>query len=520
MQTGGGFTTLADLWQHAVARHASRPLLRSDGDGSCFSYADAAEVVALIASRLLGSSIRKGERICIVSPFHPEAAFVFWAATVMGAVVAPLGHHLSPEEIARLCAQVEPRFIFGDRDRAAAIPRSGTPVVLFDDERDEPLPGESFAGWLHGGAVESSPFARPGADDPAAILFTSGTSNNAKGVVLSHAALSRSGRLMAESYGWQPGDVLLNLGEMHTMSGLRNPCIAALHAGCSFIVAAPPARSNALLVSRIIRQQRATILGCVPSMVKQFNRFSRRIAPGTLAGLRLVLCTGSSLPDSVGAGFEESFGVPVMNYYGLTETAGICAGVIPRMSGCNRGSIGIPLGCQVRIVDSAGAEVAAGETGELLIQSDQLMSGYWQDPQLTSRVIRDGWFHTRDLVREEADGTLLLIDRRGESFKDQRGEFIHPAEIEQIMELHPLVDEAGVCCYTTAEGDDAIAAFVVAMSPVPQWSELEADLRSFVAERLGAGRAPSRIERIDSLPRGTNDKLLRRILRERCSTDG
>ncbi len=519
MQTWDTFGTLTELWRNAVSQHSSRPLLCSDEDGSCFSYADAGEVVALIASRLMGSGIRKGDRICIVSPFHPEAAFVFWAATGMGAIVVPIDYHLSSQEIARLCAEVEPGFIFGDRDRAVAIPRTDTPVVLFDDERGEPLPGVSCADWLQGAEVEPRAVDRPEPNDPAAILFTSGTSSSAKGVVLSHGALSRSGWLMADSYAWQPDDVLLNLGEMHTMSGLRNPCIAVLHAGCSFVVATPPARSNALMVSHIIERQRATFLGCVPSMLKQFNRFSQLILHEKLAGLRLVLCTGSNLPGVVASAFEESFRVPVMNYYGLTETAGLCVGIIPHMTGCHQGAIGIPLGCRVRIVDTTGEEVAAGETGELLIQSDQLMAGYWRDPLLTERVLRDGWFHTQDLVSQEPDGTLVLIDRRGESFKDQRGEFIHPGEIEQIIELHPLVDEAGVCGYTTAGGDDAIAAFVVPMNPVPEWSALEADLRSFVAQRLGASRAPSRIEQVDSLPRGTNDKLLRRILKERCCTD-
>jgi acyl-coenzyme A synthetase/AMP-(fatty) acid ligase len=205
-----------------------------------------------------------------------------------------------------------------------------------------------------------------------------------------------------------------------------------------------------------------------------------------------------------------------MNYYGLTETAGLCAGVIPQMDGARPGSIGVPLGCRIRIVDQAGEPVKAGETGELLICSDQLMAGYWREPLLTERVLRDGWFHTGDLVRREPDGSLSLMGRLTESFKDRRGEFIHPAAIEEAMELHPLVVEAGVCGYTAADGETAMAAFVVT-EPAAAWGELEGELRRFVAERLGTHRTPDRIERIDVLPRGTNDKLLRRILQERCS---
>lgn len=515
LQEGAG-DTLGGLWRDAVARHAARPLLVSHDDDSSFSYAEAGEIVSRLAARLLACGVRKGDRVAVVSPFHPEAAFVFWAAAGTGAIVVPLDYRLSPQGLAELCDEVEPAIIFGDRDRADAVTRPGVPVVTFDDESGTPPAGEPFADWLEGAPADAGTVAPPEPDDPAVILFTSGTSSRAKGVVLSHGALCRSGRLMADSYGWQPDDLLLNLGELHTMSGLRNPCVAALHAGSSFLVASPSHRANALLVGRVVERRRATLLGCVPALLGQFNAFVHRIGREPLESLRLLLCTGSSLPDVTRETFQANYGVPVMNYYGLTETAGLCAGAVPETAGSLPGSIGVPLGCRVRIADATGADVCAGGVGELLIRSDNLMIGYWHDRPLTERVLRDGWFHTGDLARQEPGGELVLLGRLGDSFKDQRGEFIHPGEIEQVLESHPLVNEAGVFCRTLDDGTGEIVAFVAEKRPVTDWRELEADLRRLVAERLGVGRVPARIERIIALPRGTNEKLLRRVLKEIC----
>ncbi len=512
---GPSADTLAALWRTAVARHADRPLLHVAGDGSCFRYAEADEIVSLVAARLAAGGVRRGDRVCIVAPFHPEAAFVVWGAMLTGAVIAPLDCRLSADELDGLCRRIGPALVFCDRERGGALAGTGVPLVFFDDDRDDLYPGVCFADWLQDGKDAAPLPDGPQPDDPAVILFTSGTSSDARGVVLSHGALCRSGRLMADSYGWRCDDVLLNLGELHTMSGLRNPCVAALHAGAAFVAADAVDRANALRVARLVRDHRATLLGCVPAMLGQFNRFGERIGTDRLETLRQVICTGSSLTDAVVAGFEARFGVPVMNYYGLTETAGLCTGVVPRRDGSRPAGIGIPLGCRIRIVDRAGEPVGAGEPGELLVRSDRLMTGYWREPRLTERVLADGWFRTGDLVRQEPDGSLLLVGRLADSFKDRRGEFVHPGAVEEVLELHPHVAEAGVCGYAAPDGGTFMAAFIVAAPDAPR-GDLAGELRRFVAERLGPHRTPDRIERIDLLPRGTNDKLLRRILQERC----
>lgn len=505
----GELLTIAELWRDAVRRHAGRPLLRADEDGSTLSYAEAGEVVAALERRLAAAGIAKGDRIVLVAPFHPASALVCWASWCLGAVVVPLDPSLDEGALVALCARVEPALVFCGRGQAGTVAATGLPVVPLEDGPGPP----SLAAWLWEDLPGAEPGSGAGPGDPAAILFTSGTSGAARGVVLSQSALCRSGALMAASYGWAPADVLLNLGELHTMSGLRNPCLAVLQAGCSLVAASLAVRSSAPLVGACIQRQRATLLACVPAMLLQFERAGARITPGALGTLRMVLCTGSRLPDAWAERFEGRFKVPVLNYYGLTETGGLCAGAVPGGSGRHSGAIGVPLGCRVAIQDEQGRPVAAGGAGELLIASGQLMTGYWRDPERTAQVLRDGWFRTGDLVRQAPDDTLILIDRRSEAFKDARGEFIHPAEIEQVLEGHPAVAEAGVCLRAGADGGDRLTAFIVPRDPAAAGAELEGELRVFAAERLGGFRTPADFRWTEALPRGTNAKLLRRELR-------
>ena len=503
--------TVAELWRGAVRRFADRPVVHSDEDGTTLTYADAGEVVARLECRLAACGIGRGDRIVIVAPFRPESALVCWAVWCLGAVVVPLDPGLAGEALAALCARVEPALVFCGRGQADVVAAMGVPAVQLEESPDRPGGLQPLADWLWEDVPAGAMGPGASGDDAAAILFTSGTSGAARGVVLSQSALCRSGALMAASYGWAPADVLLNLGELHTMSGLRNPCLAVLQAGCSLVAASAAVRSSAPLVAACLQRRGATLLACVPAMLLQFDRAGTRIPPGMLGSLRMALCTGSRLPDAWAERFEARFGVPVLNYYGLTETAGLCAGAVP--GGGGRGTIGLPLGCRIALQDEEGRPVAAGGTGELLIASGQLMTGYWRDPERTAQVLRDGWFHTGDLVRQAPDGALILVDRRSETFKDARGEFIQPAAIEQVLEAHPAVAEAGVCLRAGADGGDHLAAFIVPRDEAVAWAELEGDLRVFAAERLGHHRTPAEFLRTAALPRGTNEKLLRRELR-------
>jgi acyl-coenzyme A synthetase/AMP-(fatty) acid ligase len=325
---------------------------------------------------------------------------------------------------------------------------------------------------------------------------------------------------MARSYRWQVGDLLWSLGDFHTMSGLRNPCIATLHAGAAFLVAPPETRGNALVVAEELQRHGVTILATVPALLRQFLRLATRLGNQPLVGVRQVFCTGSILTPEVEAAFRKRFMVPVYNYYGLTETAGLCLGIIPG-NRAEAGAIGWPIGSEILIVDDDGSPAPDGEAGELLVRSNNLMSGYFRGRQPHDvSSLRDGWYVTGDLARRNPDGSITLLGRISDAIKDVRGELLHPAEIERALERHPLVAEAGVCGIAGPDGEERLAACIVPAVKVTAEESFLSEVRQNLFEILGPTRLPARFQLVAELPRGTGGKLLRGQLSELLSEEG
>ncbi|MCC6502847.1 MAG: acyl--CoA ligase, partial [Deltaproteobacteria bacterium] len=229
--------------------------------------------------------------------------------------------------------------------------------------------------------------------------------------------------------------------------------------------------------------------------------------------LRFVMSAGTPLPDAVSRAFETLYDRPVLDYYGLTETAGLCVGVPPGMQEVYRGAIGVPIGAEARIIGEDGIDAAGGEPGELLIRSGNLMSRYHLDPDATEKAFIDGWYRTRDLCFRRPDGSIELLGRVDDAFKDLRGELTYPYEIERALERTGLVLEAAVCGFVGDDGRPGAAAFVVSRDGVDK-NTLESELKRSVLACLGLYRTPTIFRFVDALPRCTNGKILRRKLRE------
>jgi acyl-coenzyme A synthetase/AMP-(fatty) acid ligase len=518
METGipepGKGDTVAALFERATGLHARSPLIFFD-DGSSLSYAEALSFAHRVAGGLRAMGVARGDKVVSVSAASAEAALVFWGCMLAGAVFVTIDRTTETEKLARAIGKVGPRAVFTGPEYAGWAGTIGFKAVSY-----QPLPdsachvgAEPFASWLR--AAPDSYDKRPVAPgDDAAIIFTSGTTGEPRGVVLSHGALAGSGRLMTEAYGWGPQDRLLSAGDFHSMSGLRNPLVAVLCAGASFIVAPHAVRANAPACSELMERLGATILCTVPAFLVQFNLFNEKIAKGFTERLRFVMSAGTPLPDAVARAFETLYRRPVLDYYGLTETAGLCVGVLPGTQDGYRGTIGVPVGAQVRIIGEEGTEAAIGVAGELLIRSGNLMSRYYLDPEATEEAFIDGWYRTRDLCRRRSDGSIELLGRVDDAFKDLRGELTYPYEIEMALERTALVLEAAVCGFVGEDGRPGAAAFVVTRGEGADKGALESELKKSVLARLGPYRTPTIFRFVDALPRCTNGKILRRKLRE------
>ena len=211
-----------------------------------------------------------------------------------------------------------------------------------------------------------------------------------------------------------------------------------------------------------------------------------------------MLTTASAIDGSTVRAFREVHGAPVHDYYGLTETTGICIAVPAGAEQIGAGTLGVPVGCEIRVVGEDGCPVGAGVVGELHVRGPNLMKGYLPGPT-TGRVrVVDGWLHTGDLVRVREDGFVVLVGRCADFAKTRHGDLLHPGEVEDALERHPLVAEAGVCRYLAAAGEERLAAFVV---PVAGARVEGRQLSRHVAEQLGERAVPGLVRVVPSLER-------------------
>jgi len=502
--------TLRELWQCSVQTYNNNRLIVTHEVE--YTFSQCAQVVEKISARL-NSSCKKGDCLCVYSTLHLESILTFWACMSAGIIFVPLDPNGAVPSTARILDQVAVKLLFCDYEHHCAINNQfNVPQIVFDEEQEHQLlsrADQHFSAWLEDVSSETVSEPKVSPDTTAVILFTSGTNNVPKGVMLSQNALCESGRLFANSYSWKHPDLLFCPGEMHTMSGLRNPCITSLHSGSAFLLTSRAARSDVFSIIANINNYECTYLNAAPILIRQLLQFSDRIPHHILQNLKAILTTGSNVTEDLVREFFRIYGVPIFNYYGLTETCGFCVAVLPELFENSPGSIGLPIGCQIEIVDENDIIVKPGQVGELKICSPNLMQGYYKTRQLTSKVLKNGWFYTGDLARQREDGMLELVGRKSDIIKNAYTELIHPAEIETVLERHPKVAEAGVCGFYSSLGDERLVAFIVTHATQHTRSSLFEELKKLVYEDLSPHKVPSLFYFRESLPYNTNGKLIR-----------
>lgn len=521
-QATQGRETVQDLFIHAVREHRDRKLILSGFDGSVFTFGDAAEVVQRVMAKLSAEGVRKGDKVCAYAPVQVESFLLFWAVAGLGAIFVPIDHNASEKALARILGQIKPSALFCDRKRFDALStlKDRVKTIVFDDQREDAVPGALFfSEWIEG---PPAAFQLPevSSDDPVLVIYTSGTTGDPKGIVLSNASLYRFGKLMNGLFALGSDDVVLSHGDMHSTGGLRSTT-AALHAGYSFLVLPLEQRANIFSVVDCIRKYRCTQLNTTPMTIRHLVEFKDRICAADLGSLRSIVSAGSFLAQHLMDEVYEQYHVPSLNCYGLTETMGTFIGNSRDSFKQAQGSVGLPLaGFDVEIVDDAGKVLPAGAPGELRVRNNStMMSGYFQNPELTAQVIRDGWLYTGDLAKKRADGHIVLTGRIKNIIKQANGDYICPEEVELALEKHPCVREAAVCGFTSQRGDERLAAFIVSKVPV-QADAFFGELRQHIKDDLGSHKVPAVFFLKEALPRGGFGKVMREQLRREIVDPG
>jgi long-chain acyl-CoA synthetase len=513
---------LAPAWwilERNLDRHPNRIAVRSLDhetlvERESVTYAELAARARALAMGLQRLGIDRGAKVALCLPNSPALITSFYGVWLAGAVVVPINPMSKESELRQQLGDADVSLLIAASSAAmtasAVAGEMGIPLVLSSEGGRLSIPGAvPFEALLaeDGGQLMVTPIDAH--RDLAVILYTGGTTGPPKGAMLTHRNLVTNTIQFAEWYAFEPGEeTCIGVIPMFHSGGMSGVMNVPLYAGATLVVMS---RFHPASVARAVEQYRATRLFGVPTMFIALlnHEESRRADYASLRGCRT---NAAPLPPGVNAAFDELVGREILvEGYGLTETSPLTHA--NPLQHVKPGSIGIPIAdTDAKIVDlKTGADLPAGEPGELVIRGPQVMKGYWNRPEETAAAMAGGWFHTGDVARMDDDGYFIIVDRK----KDQintAGFKVWPREVEEVIYGHPAVKMVAVIGVDDAYRGEVVKAYVVLKEELQQRISAE-ELPSFCKERLTPYKVPRIVEFRDELPVSAAGKMLRRLLR-------
>lgn len=475
----GDPTTLGQALAAAGEQHGER---EAYVDGARrISYAEWVARARAVAALLVDRGVRPGDVVALLLPSGIDFAVAYAAVAWAGGVTTALNTRLGPREVAAILDRAGPALVV--RDRGAGFPEvdPAYPVV----EREE------LAATLEHGVPEP---AAVRADDPAVIVWTSGTTGVPKGAWFDHrnlAAAAYTAGVMSAPYDRK----LVATPFAH--AGYMAKLWDQIAWGTTVVVSPVPWTAGEM--ARILREERITVAGGVPTQWAKLLDEPSMTAGGGLPDLRVgIAATAPAAPELVRR-TAELIGVPLVVRYAMTESPSICGTAVGDPPEVQATTVGRPQqGMAVRVVDSAGLVVDDGVVGRIDIRGPAVMRGYWRDPEQSAAVLgADGWLRSGDLGLLRPDGNLTLVGRTGEMYI-RGGYNVYPLEVENVLAEHPKVARAVVVGRPAPVIGEIGVAVVVAADPADP--PTLADLRAWVRERLADYKAPDELELAADLP--------------------
>jgi long-chain acyl-CoA synthetase len=496
-------TTLGELLRMRARQRPEQALVCAADGEAAMSYGDLNRHASEFAQLLKGLGCAVGDRIVIGFGNTPEffvALFGCWRA---GLIAVPVDQMLAGAELQAIVRHAQPVLVVSDPGAQVQWQQLQLTCPLIEAPAigHPPVTGES-GDWENEPGSTQAP-----ADSPALLLYTSGTTGEPKGVLYSHGNLLAKLRTISEWFGFDSSYVTLCLLPTHFGHGLICNCLPVLDYGGTLILSAP---FNLDLIGRlwpIIERHGVNYFSSVPTVVRLLLQHVRRDPVRIAPSLKFVTCASAPLRTEEVEKFQSTFGVPLLNCYGLTETTGwsTCSANDPHR---DLGAVGKAITGELRVVDALGQPLPPGQQGEIQIRGPAVMLGYFKNPALTASVMRDGWFATGDVGALGADGTVTLHSRIKELIICA-GKNVYPAEVDDVLMSHPDVTEACTVGLEDALTGEQVAACVVRVAG----SALSAQaLIAHAQQRVAAYKCPKRILFVDSIPRTSRGKVNRSSL--------
>jgi long-chain acyl-CoA synthetase len=461
------------------------------GPAGTLSYEALEESSTRLANWFITQGLQPGERIAIHWSNSPTAVQLYFALFKAGLIAVAVNTRLKSLEIESILARSKARMCFTEPALSLEVERAGAACQVFSR-----LPEL--------GATEGTPkLPAVDPDFPAVIFYTSGTTALPKGATHTHRSLLRSAQLLAGDI-WLATDIGLPLTPLMHAAALNGLLIPLIYLGATTLLV--PGFNPAEILNSIHKFQCTAILS-VPTLM-QFLTQERMRSEYRTGSLRAAMVGGDCVSLALQDSFSALFGLPIQEGYGMTETLPITMNLRGSMRPGSMGTLAD--GVEVRIVDSAGKDVAEGDAGEVLVRSEANCIGYWDDPETTANVFQDGWLRTGDLAARDADGYYWFKGRKKEIIV-RAGSNISPQEVEGALLQHPSVLEAGVVGEPDEIYGEQVIAFVALRANM---NADETSLREFARQRLADYKVPMRIMFLDTLPKGLTGKVQRRALKE------
>jgi long-chain acyl-CoA synthetase len=492
----GSAMNVSDLLVAAKPRYAEKPILQFNGQE--VSYGAFLGRVQELAETLRASDVGPGDRVILLASNSPDWVAAMFATLWIGAICVPVNATLGENEVQKIALHSQGTVAFVSPSLASLFQNSvGMSLIRLNDKYNPPA-SEGAERIGHPATLDAA--------RPAFIFYTSGTTGTPKGVVLSHQAELFTMAMVAKHFAITSDDVHLVMGPLPFIFHAVLNTLSAVQAGAK-IVLLP--RFNPELALDAIERFKVTLTMGVPTMYLMMLEVSARKARD-VSSMRLAICGGSSLPDSLRRRVQAGLKFPLFDLWGMTECTPVTS-YDPKTDregiadSCGRA---LP-GCAIKIVNDDAVEIPVGEVGEIMLQSGAIMSGYYRNPEDTAKVIRDGWIHSGDLGKVDMHGMLYIVGRKKDMII-RGGANIYPVDIEEVLYEHPAVLECAVIGKPDPKYGEYVKTFVVAKDGFRPTSD---DILAFCSQRLAAYKVPTEVEFVSELPKGPTGKTLLRKLR-------
>lgn len=481
--------SIPELLRQRAAAAPEKPFLFSEADGRQFTYREFEAVVGRVAGMLWANGVRKGDVVSLLLPNSVEYVIAYFACWHIGALAGPINSLLKAQEIAYVISNSEARLLLVNSEFAT---QSEIKTVVFDNVED-------FAN-------EPVAETRIETNDEAIIIYTSGTTGKPKGCLLTHDNVIANARQISSWLSFTENDRLLTMMPLFHMNAVSVTTMSALYAGGSTVVSP---KFSASRFWQIISDYQITSFGSVATMLSMLLTTYPDGVPSGLRTeqLRFAMCGSAPVPAEVMKRFEETFNCLVVEGYGLSEST--CRSTFNPPDRRRRpGSCGLPIGNEMRVVDDDDRDVPDGSLGEIVLRGENILKGYYKNPDATATAFRNGWFHTGDIGYRDQDGFYYIVDRKSDMII-RGGENIYPREIDEVLYQHPCVASAAAVGIPDALYGEEVAAVIVLKE---QTKVSEEEVIEFCKARLADFKCPKTVYFVTDIPKGPTGKLLKREL--------